>query len=312
MKGYSHHGHGVMVLFVVMCLLTPSLAETVDSPLASIRHRYCPTNSNTFFYDLHRLCPLQIPSSLPVQMDGESFEKVLRNTQKDVFTAVLFYDSESPFSSSMRSKFDILSSMFPQVVHIAVEHSMVMPSLFSRYGIHSLPALFIVSHAAEIRYYGPKELHLLAHFYKRYTGFDPVDYHFHYDATSTKNQPMVLQPWYQLSPREIIVKEPYLVFSFLFLALRGFLYFFPGMWHHVAALWMLCKSQFNLGILGESNQLLGRVVLMMDVKRVWSKLKFWKTGNFQKRARNARVWASLASVSLGESSSARPSSAVES
>lgn len=60
-------------------------------------------------------------------MDGESFEKVLRNTQKDVFTAVLFYDSESPFSSSMRSKFDILSSMFPQVVHIAVEHSMVMP-----------------------------------------------------------------------------------------------------------------------------------------------------------------------------------------
>ena len=60
-------------------------------------------------------------------MDGESFEKVLRNTPKDVFTAVLFYDSESPFSSSMRSKFDILSSMFPQVGHIAVEQSMVMP-----------------------------------------------------------------------------------------------------------------------------------------------------------------------------------------
>lgn len=100
-----------------------------------------------------------------------------------------------------------------------------------------------------------------------------------------------------------MVKEPYLVFAILFLVLRGFLYISPEIWPRVTALWVLCKHQLNLRILGDSNPLLDRASHVMDVKRAWSKLKLCKIRNFQKGARSARVWASsLASVSLGESS----------
>ncbi|KNA16829.1 hypothetical protein SOVF_085400 [Spinacia oleracea] len=263
----------------------------------------CNPPPNTFLHHLHRRCPPQIPSSTSIQVDGEFLEQVLRSIHKDVYTAVLFYDSRSPFSSSMRSKFDILSSMFPQVGHIAVEQSMVMPSLYSRFGVHGLPALFIVNQAARIRYYGPKELHSLAHFYKRNTGVDPSEYHAHNDASDIINGEILSEPWYWLSWREMMVKEPYLVFAILFLVLRGFLYISPEIWPRVTALWVLCKHQLNLRILGDSNPLLDRASHVMDVKRAWSKLKLCKIRNFQKGARSARVWASsLASVSLGESS----------
>lgn len=246
-------------------------------------------------------------------MDGDTLEQVLRSTPKDAYTAVLFYDSRSPFSSSMRFIFEILSSMFPQVCHIEVEQSLVMPSVFSRFGIHSLPALFIANQATQLRYYGPKELHSLAHFYKKSTGLEPADYHAYSDDADLKNGETVPEPWYWSSWREILVKEPYLVFAILFLVLRGFLYICPEIWSRVTAIWMLCKRQLNLGILGESNQLLGRVAHVVDVKRVWGRLKLSKTGNFQKGARSAHVWASsLASVSLGESSPTRPSSSIES
>ncbi|XP_021714943.1 5'-adenylylsulfate reductase-like 7 [Chenopodium quinoa] len=296
------------MLLLLLCLVTPSL--TFCHPLT------CNSSPNThnFLHLLHRQCPRQIPLfNPPIQVDGENLEQILRSTPKDVYTAVLFYDSRSPFSNSMSSKFDILSSMFPGVGHIAVELSMVMPSLLSRFGIHSLPALFIVNQAEQIRYYGPKELHSLAHFYKRITGFGPAEYHTHNEVANIMNGEIVPEPWYWSSWREIIVKEPYLVFAILFLVLRGFLCICPEIWSCVTALWMLCMCQLNLGVLGESNQLLARVAHVMDVKRVWSKLKQCKIRNFQEGARSARVWASsLASVSLGESSSARPSSSIES
>lgn len=267
-------------------------------------------NPDTFLQDLHLRCPVSISVPLPIKMDGASFEQALSSMSLNVYTAVLFYDSGSPFSSGIRSKFDMLSSMFPQISHIAVEQSLTMPSLFSRYGIHSLPVLFIVNQTAQMRYYGPKDLHSLTYFYSRTTGLQPVDYHDHDDSNEIVNGQILLQPWYRSSFGDLIMKEPYLLLAILFLVLRTFLLFCPEILSRVAALWILCKREFNMGIFGESSQLVGRVLHLIDVKRVWSKLKLCKTRNFQKRARSARVWASsLASVSLGETS--RPLSSTE-
>ncbi|KAJ0242670.1 hypothetical protein HA466_0206110 [Hirschfeldia incana] len=50
------------------------------------------------------------------------------------YVSVLFYASWCPFSRVVRPKFDMLSSMFPQIKHLAVEHSQALPStsIFTR------------------------------------------------------------------------------------------------------------------------------------------------------------------------------------
>jgi hypothetical protein len=84
---------------------------------------------------------------------------------------------------------------------------------------------------------------------------------------------------------------------------------FPKVLTHLKAFWVLYVPHFNLGIFGETSQLMGRILHMVDVRRIWTKLRLCKTRNFHEGAKNARVWASsLTSVSLGESSSARSSS----
>ncbi|KAL5980808.1 hypothetical protein ACLOJK_028719 [Asimina triloba] len=108
-------------------------------------------------------------------------------------------------------------------------------------------------------------------------------------------------PW-DGSPNEILSREPYLVFSLLFFCLKVLLYFFPGMLSRIKAFWISYGWHLNLGIFGETSQLLERVLHVANVKRAWSKFGLTKTRNFHNGAKNARVWASLASVSLGESS----------
>ncbi|GMH00106.1 hypothetical protein Nepgr_001945 [Nepenthes gracilis] len=292
-----------------MCLFTASYSIRFVSPYPLA----CDTQSDTFIHDLQLECPLSISSAFPVEMNGDLLEQALRSKQMIVYTAVLFYASWCPFSNGIRYKFDVLSSMFPQIGHIAVEQSSAMPSVFSRYGIHSLPALLMVNQTAKMRYYGPQDLRSVAHFYKRTTGIDPIEDVIHQSSSRLMSAQKALQPSYQSSWDEMIVKEPYLVFAVLFLMLRSFLYFCPGMMYHLSTVWFLYKQHLNLGIFGESSRLLGHV-LHFDVTRMRSKLKLCKSGNFHRGARNARVWASsLASVSLGETSSARsPSSSTDS
>lgn len=62
-------------------------------------------------------------------MDGESLDKALRVCQKDEVTTILFYASWCPFSADVKSKFGVLSSMFPQIRHMMVEQSKAMPRL---------------------------------------------------------------------------------------------------------------------------------------------------------------------------------------
>lgn len=128
-------------------------------------------------------------------------------------------------------------------------------------------------------------------------------------VSSERSKEFVMQSWVGLSPTEILRKEPYLVLSLLFLCLVGFTYAFPRVLAHLKALWVSYGPHLNLEIFGETSQILGRILQIINVNRIWTKLKLCKTRNFLCGAKNARVWASsLASVSLGKTASCRSSS----
>lgn len=270
----------------------------------------CQIQPYTFLYDLRSQSPIGIyfPSPLLVETDGESLDKALRSCQKDEVTAILFYASWCPFSTDVKSKFGALSSMFPHIRHVMVEQSKAMPSVFSIYGVHSFPSILIATQTARVRYHGRKDIHSLVNFYKRTTGLDPVVDVTESQITCKADGCKAFQKWKGSSLRELLSSEPYLVLSVAFLLFRASLYFLPGLVARVVALWAAYIPHLNMGIFGDSRQLLGRVFHVIDPKRAWSKLKLCKTRNFHKGARNARVWASsLTSVSLGETSAARMS-----
>ena len=60
-------------------------------------------------------------------MDGKFLDRALTSKQRNAYTSVLFYASWCPFSRSMLLKFDMLSSMFPQIKHLALEQSSAHP-----------------------------------------------------------------------------------------------------------------------------------------------------------------------------------------
>ncbi|KAI3450907.1 hypothetical protein Pfo_007572 [Paulownia fortunei] len=294
-------------LCMFMCIMAASatLFRSVSSSST------CPRDFRTFLHDLNFQCPFSIPcSSFPIQVDGESFERAMSSSQTNEYTAVLFYASWCPFSSIFQSKFSTLSSMYPQIKHLMVEQTSVLPSVFSRYGIHSVPSLLIVNPTTRMRYHGRKDLQSLVNFYKRTTGstpgLDPVVDMVEDTSCNSESDQKVLQLWNGASLKEIFLREPYLVLSIVFVLSRAFLYFFPEIASYLMAMWVAYIPHLNMGIFGESRQLIGRVLHLIDVERIWSKLKLCKTRNFHKGARNARVWASsLASVSLGETSTSR-------
>lgn len=121
-------------------------------------------------------------------------------------------------------------------------------------------------------------------------------------AWNSESNKKVSQLWNRASLKEIFLREPYLVLSMVFVFSRAFLYFFPEIASHIRVFWVAYIPHLNMGIFGESRQLINRVLQLVDLKRIWT-----KTRNFQKGARNARVWASslASSVSSGETSSSR-------
>lgn len=64
---------------------------------------------------------------MSLKVDGESFERAMSSGTKNEYTVVLFYASWCPFSSFFQSKFSTLSSMYPQVKHLMVEQTSVLP-----------------------------------------------------------------------------------------------------------------------------------------------------------------------------------------
>ncbi|GFP92461.1 5'-adenylylsulfate reductase-like 5 [Phtheirospermum japonicum] len=284
---------------ILMCILATTSFRSVSSSST------CPRHFRTFLHDLNSQCPLSISGcSSPIQVDGETFERTMSSSRKNEYTAVLFYASWCPFSGIFRSKFSTLSSMYPQIKHVMVEQASVVPSVFSRYGIHSVPSLLIVNQTKQMRYHGRKDLQSLVNFYRRTTGLDPIVDMVEDTSCDSNIDQKVFHLSNGASLKEIFSCEPYLLLSILFVLSRALMYFFPELASRLMAMWAAYIPHLNMGIFGESRQLIGRVLHLIDVERIWSKLKLCKTRNFHKGARNARVWASsIASVSLGESSS---------
>lgn len=257
---------------------------------------YNNNNNNNYqllILDLNHQCPLFITPTSPIEMDGESLERALTSVNR--LTLILFYASWCPFSYEIQYKFGALAAMFPELKHVMVEESSVLPSVFSRYGIRSLPSVLMVNQTGIVRYYGPKDLPSLLQFYKSTAGLDPVvDMNkvqlSHYKETGYK----VLQPWNQKPLKEIFIKEPYLILSLMFIFYKASVYLVPQLVCRVKALWLALVPHLSVGALGESKQLLRRVFHVMDLKRIGNTVN---TGSRSIGAQTARVWASsLASV----------------
>jgi len=229
---------------------------------------------------------------------------------RDAHMAVLFHASWCPFSKSCRSLFDDLSSMFPKIYHVAVEESILMPSVLSRNGVHSFPSLFLQNQTSRVRYHGSRDLDSLVHFYKEITGIEPIALDPLAKEFSSLNRPFRNEgdqsidhssyPW-EMSPKNLLQREPYLVFAVLFLVLRMLVYLFPKFLLQVKRCRLRRIWHVNLALLSENTPpFLKHALHMLNLNRIWCRLKFSKTRNFQEGAKNARVWASLASVSLGK------------
>ena len=134
---------------------------------------------------------------LLMQVDGDLLDRLVDvHNHGNAYTSILFYSPRCPFSSSVRPKFEALSSMFPHIGHLVVEQSQALPSyeptsaieyyfwhllrslltdlaigrVFSRYGIHSLPSILMVNQTLKMRYIGAKDLASLIQFYQHTTG----------------------------------------------------------------------------------------------------------------------------------------------
>ncbi|CAI0433121.1 unnamed protein product [Linum tenue] len=282
-----------------------SVRLVVSSPASA--STTCPTESVMLLYNLQSQCHPSISSNPPLQVDGDFLERALKSEWTNGYTSVLFYASWCPFSRGMLSKFEMLAAMFPEIQHLAVEESSVLPSVFSRFGIHSLPSMVMVNQTTKVRYGGPKNLQSLVQFYVKATGFEAVQCLTEGQATSSSSdeKSIILKPWDGSRMEDILKREPYLAFSFLFLFIRLALFLSPKLFSHLKAFCTSIIPRLNLGIFGEtSSQLFVRILHLVDVRQVWTKLRLCKTRNFHEGAKNCRVWASsLASVSLGESSS---------
>lgn len=289
----------VWVVFLCIGALSSLGLVSASGPVCSLEYP-------SFLLNLQLLCPLSIPPNPTIQVDGNFLDKALTSKQRNGYTAVLFYASWCPFSQSMHPKFEMLGSMFPQIEHLSIEQSLALPSVFSRYGIHSLPSLLIVNQTSKIQYHGPKTLPSLVKFYKKSTGLEPVQYIVADDelAGLKSSKKSINQRWDALSLEEMLKKEPYLVLAVLFLSFRMLILAYPKMLSHAKAFFGAYAPRLNLEIFGETSHLFDRILHMIDVRRIWTKLRLCKTRNFHQGAKNCRVWASsLASVSLGESSS---------
>ncbi|KAK7336262.1 hypothetical protein VNO77_16798 [Canavalia gladiata] len=283
-----------LLLLFITCFSFPLSSYSSPSP-----------PSASFLYALQSQCSLVMSPNPPLQVDGNFIEGVLSGRKRIGYISILFYASWCPFSRRMLPEFEILSSMFPQVEHVALEQSSALPSLYSKYGIHSLPAILLVNQTSRVRYHGPNNLNTLVEFYERNTGFEARDNIVVGQLSNLiSDEHSTMKSLMGFSLKEIPSKEPYLALSILFLCLRIILFLFPEIMSRLQAFWAFYVPHLNLQIFGETNQVMGRVLNVIDVKRIWTNIRLCKTRNFHERARNARVWASsLASVSLGESSS---------
>lgn len=282
-------------------------AAAAESPPAGQAANTCARRSVPPFLDaVGSRCPfIRIEPSPPLEVTGEAVDTELNLRRRGASYSILFYAAWCPFSSKFRPIFEALSTMYPQIHHFAVEESSATPSLFSRYGVRGFPAILLVNETTMVRYRGSKDISSLVDFYKEITGLDPIARIDVIRQESTGSLSSII-PW-DRSLREMAKDEPFLLVAVIFTVLKVAAHFIPVILSHMRAFLVVRVRNLNLGIRRGSNQLLERVLNVLDVRRLWSKLRLSnKATDLRKGASNARAWASsFASVSLGEPSSSR-------
>lgn len=61
------------------------------------------------------------------KVSGDFIDRALTSRQRSTYTSALFYASWCPFSRRIHFMFEALSSMYPQIEHLAIEQSSAMP-----------------------------------------------------------------------------------------------------------------------------------------------------------------------------------------
>ncbi|KAK3136717.1 hypothetical protein QOZ80_5BG0441370 [Eleusine coracana subsp. coracana] len=293
---------GCLLPLLLLLLLLPSPAPARSSSpgeSAAEDSRRCPKLEDRlplFAGALRPTCRVSTEGYPAEELNGEQLLRVLGGNQD--YTAVLFYASWCPFSQRMRPVFDDLSSMFPQIKHVAVEESNVMPAVLSRYGVRSLPSVIIAHGSYAFWPLGSKDLDSLINFYNAVTDQEPFAY-IGSRKWGTAQSTHYAELW-NSSVRETVKSEPYLAFSIMFICLRIFLFLFQKFFAVIKGFWVQYFRHINLGVLAKLTQLLECVPHAVDVTKIWSR---WR---LMVGVKNAKVWASsLTSVSLGGQSSPR-------
>lgn len=105
-------------------------------------------------------------------------------TNRDQYVAVIFYASWCSFSRTCLPNFNSVASMFPSIPHFTFEESVIRPSILSRYGVHSFPAIFLLHSSMRMRYRGSRSIGSLSAFYSNVTGIKPTPV----DSTTMNNR----------------------------------------------------------------------------------------------------------------------------
>ncbi|XP_078435811.1 5'-adenylylsulfate reductase-like 5 isoform X2 [Wolffia australiana] len=246
-------------------------------------------------------CPSWIERYPVLEVSGGALDKELSHSGSNAYYAVLFYASWCPFSQTTRQLFDALNVLFPAIHHLAVEESSALPM----YNVRSFPSIFLVNGTRRERFRGSKDLISLLLFYVKTTGLEPVTYlPGDYPFVLIKRTP---NQAHLPTPESFPWREPYLVLSLLFLLLRALVFISPAVWAKVKSLWSSHVLNANWVVFGGWDRLLERLLLVVDLKRHLVKLRISEKRSLQRRAGNARAWASslTTSVSIGESGPSR-------
>ncbi|GJP46225.1 hypothetical protein CLOM_g5537 [Closterium sp. NIES-68] len=82
---------------------------------------------------------------------------------------VLVYTDWCPFSSQLRVLLGASAPLFPHMLLVAIDKKELRPSVLSRMGVYSVPALFLQNSTTRIRYRGPRTAAHLSEYISAFT-----------------------------------------------------------------------------------------------------------------------------------------------
>lgn len=263
-SSYPIQKSSIGFLCLILIIASTAAADPLSAHPIHLPHCSVPTLRETFLqggsswtlerpsehhHHHHHDVASQYPHNTRVaELNETTLEKALDlvHTRNGTYIAVLYYATWCPFSRQVRPVYDVLSTMFPTVHHVAVEESSVRPSVLSQYGVHSFPILFMHNRTARVRYYGSRNLEYLIRFYQNYTGLSATEgeprrkencafARLVYDA-GTDAKEGCPYPW-AISPEKWLQDDMYLNLAVVFLVLRLVYLLVPALVLRLKARW---------------------------------------------------------------------------